>query len=41
MILADSHCHIDFPQFDEKFDSILEEANKMEVGYLLLCRSEY
>ena len=35
MILADSHCHIDFPQFDEKFDSILEEADKMDVGYLL------
>ena len=35
MILADSHCHIDFPQFDEKFNSILDEAKKMEVGYLL------
>ncbi|MDE0310237.1 MAG: TatD family hydrolase [Acidiferrobacterales bacterium] len=35
MLLADSHCHIDFPQFDDKFDSILTEARNMDVGYLL------
>ncbi len=35
MILADSHCHIDFPQFDGKFDSILTEAKSMDVGYML------
>lgn len=35
MKLADSHCHIDFPQFDGKFESILTEAKEMEIGYML------
>ena len=35
MQLADSHCHIDFPQFDEKFEAILIEAKNMNVGYML------
>ncbi len=35
MEFADSHCHIDFPQLAEKFDSVMELAQEMEVKYML------
>lgn len=35
MELADSHCHINFPQFREKFDSVLDLAQQMDVKYML------
>jgi TatD DNase family protein len=33
--LVDSHCHIDFPDFSEDLDAVLERAAKNDVGYLL------
>ncbi len=35
MELADSHCHINFPNFKDKFNSILELADEMNVKYML------
>lgn len=35
MQLADSHCHIDFPQLEENFDAMLDTAREMEVKYML------
>ena len=35
MELADSHCHINFPQLWEKFDSVLDLAQQMDVKYML------
>ena len=35
MQFADSHCHIDFPAFEGKFDSLLELADEMGVKYML------
>ena len=35
MQLADSHCHIDFPQIEENFTAMLNIAEEMEVKYML------
>ena len=35
MILADSHCHINFPEFEGKLNLVLEQAQEMGVGYML------
>ncbi len=35
MQLADSHCHIDFPEFSGEFDSLLSLAQQMDVAYML------
>ncbi len=35
MILADSHCHINFPEFEGKLNLVLEQAREMGVGYML------
>ena len=35
MILVDSHCHIDFPDFSNNLEEVLERANTAGVGYLL------
>ncbi len=35
MDFADSHCHIDFPQIEEKFDSVLDLARQFSVKYML------
>ena len=35
MMLVDSHCHIDFPEFHENLGAVLERAKSAGVGYLL------
>jgi TatD DNase family protein len=35
MLLVDSHCHLDFPDFDEDRHAILERARQAGVGLLL------
>ncbi len=35
MQFADSHCHIDFPEFSEKFESLVDLASEMDVAYML------
>lgn len=35
MKLADSHCHIDFPQLGENLDAVLDMAEEMDVKYML------
>ena len=35
MQLADSHCHIDFPQLEDNFDAMLDMAEEMDVKYML------
>ena len=35
MQFADSHCHIDFPEFAENFDSLVDLASEMDVAYML------
>jgi len=35
MQLADSHCHIDFPEFSGEFDTLLNHAQQMDVAYML------
>lgn len=39
-LLVDSHCHIDFPDFSEDLDQVLERAAKNGVGYLLCVNVE-
>lgn len=33
-MLVDSHCHLNFPEFTGKIDSILANAKSMDVGYM-------
>lgn len=35
MELADSHCHINFPQLEEKIDCVVDLAQQMAVRYML------
>ncbi len=35
MELADSHCHINFPQFAGKIESVMDLAQQMNVNYML------
>ncbi len=35
MELADSHCHINFPQLQEKIESVMSLAERMSVRYML------
>ncbi len=35
MHFADSHCHIDFPDFKDNFDEIIDLASAMDVAYML------
>jgi len=35
MNIADTHCHIDFPQFDGRLSELLENAKQMEVSYMV------
>jgi TatD DNase family protein len=39
-LLVDSHCHIDFPDFSEDLDRVLERAEENGVGYLLCVSVE-
>ena len=39
-ILVDSHCHIDFPDFSEDLDGVLERAAEKDVAYLLCVSVE-
>ena len=34
-LLVDSHCHIDFPDFSEDLDGVLERAAEKDVAYML------
>ena len=34
-MLVDSHCHLDFPDFDEELDAVIERAGEAGVGTLL------
>ena len=38
--LVDSHCHIDFPDFSEDLDGVLERAAEKDVAYLLCVSVE-
>ncbi len=35
MQIVDSHCHIDFPQFDGRIGEILESAGSLDVVYMI------
>lgn len=35
MIIVDTHCHIDFPQFEGNIEQLLQEAKASDVGYLV------
>ncbi len=35
MHIADTHCHIDFPQFDGRLSELLENAKQMQVSYMV------
>ena len=39
-LLVDSHCHIDFPDFSEDLDGVLERAAENGVAYLLCVSVE-
>ena len=39
-LLVDSHCHIDFPDFSEDLDGVLERAAENDVAYLLCVSIE-
>ena len=39
-LLVDSHCHIDFPDFSEDLDSVLQRAAENGVAYLLCVSVE-
>ena len=39
-LLVDSHCHIDFPDFSEDLDGVLERAAENDVAYLLCVSVE-
>ncbi len=39
-LLVDSHCHIDFPDFSEDLDGVLERAAEKDVAYLLCVSVE-
>ena len=39
-LLVDSHCHIDFPDFSEDLDAVLERAAENGVAYLLCVSVE-
>ena len=39
-LLVDSHCHIDFPDFSEDLDGVLERASEKDVAYLLCVSVE-
>jgi len=34
-MLVDSHCHLDFPDFDDELEAVIERAGKAGVGTLL------
>jgi len=34
-MLVDSHCHLDFPDFEEDMDGVLARARNADVGYML------
>lgn len=34
MLIVDSHCHLNFPDFAEDFDAVLERAEEADVGLL-------
>lgn len=34
-MLVDSHCHLDFPQFQEDFDQVLERAKAARVAHMV------
>ena len=34
-MLIDSHCHLDFPQYKEKLNEVIENALKSDISYML------
>lgn len=40
MYLIDSHCHLDFPDFDADRDTVLQQAARQGVERLILCAVE-
>ena len=40
-LLVDSHCHIDFPEFSEDLNEVLERAIESGVAYLLCVSVEF
>jgi TatD DNase family protein len=40
-MLVDSHCHLDFPDFAEDFDAILDRASASDVGLMLTISTHF
>ncbi len=40
MILVDSHCHLDFPDFEGKLDDVITRANNAGVGFMVTICTE-
>lgn len=40
-MLIDSHCHLDFNDFDEDFDEIMARAREAGVTAHAQCRKQY
>lgn len=34
-MLVDSHCHLDFPDFDDDFDAVIARANEADIGAIV------
>jgi TatD DNase family protein len=35
MLLIDTHCHLDFPEFDQDRDEVIQRAKDQGVGYII------
>lgn len=35
MLLVDTHCHLDFPEFDHDRDEVIQRAKELGVGYVI------
>ena len=35
MLLIDTHCHLDFPEYDQDRDAVIDRAKEQGVGYII------